>query len=105
MYDWIVALCFAIIANIMVLFFARARLVFRLRKNYPELRAAVGNPIEISRGVGFLWSLERHKRQLSSNDLKLLKLCLLLVYICMGMIAVFMILVFMWFPYTHGAAN
>lgn len=105
MYDWIVALCFAIIAVMVVLFFARARLVFRLRKNYPELHAVVGSPIEISRGVGFLWSLERRKTQLSSDDLRLLRLCLLLVYICMAAITIFMILVCMWFPHTLGAAN
>ena len=105
MYDWIFVLCFVIIVVMVVLFFARARLVFRLRKNYPELHAAVGSPIEISRSVGFLWSLERRKMLLSSDDLRLLKLCLLLVYICMVVIIAFMILAFIWFPHMLGAAN
>lgn len=105
MFNLITVLCFIIIAIMVVLFIARARLVFRLRENYPRLHADVGSPIELSRGIGFLWRLERCEAQLSSGDLRLLKFCLALAYISVVAIMLFMILVFLWFPRTLGAGN
>lgn len=102
-FDFITALCFFTIAVMVALFIVRTKLVYRLRENYPQLHACVGRPIEISRSIGFLWRLERHKVQLSKKDLNLLRLNLLLVYTSMVTITLFMILVFIWFPYTMGS--
>lgn len=102
-FDLIAGLCFLTIAVMVALFIVRTKLVFRLRENYPQLHASVGSPIELSRSISFLWRLERYQVQLSAEDLKLLRLSLILVYTSMVTIPLFMILVFVWFPHTLGS--
>ena len=102
-FDLIAGLCFLTITVMVLLFIVRAKLVFRLRENYPQLYASVGSPIELSRSIGFLWRLEHYQAQLSANDLRLLRFSLILVYMSMGTITLFMVLVFFWFPHTLGS--
>lgn len=102
---FISALCFFIMTVMILLFILRTKLVRRLRNNYPRLYVDVGSPMCLSRSVGFLWCLDRYRAQLSTEDLKLLRLSLVLVYINMLTITLFMILVFVWFTDTSGTTR
>jgi hypothetical protein len=69
-----------LMAALTALFITRAKLIFRLRENYPNLYSNIGRPAGFSRSIEFLWQLRPYQSELSARDLKLLRLNLALFY-------------------------
>lgn len=79
--------------SMVMLFIFSTKLIYRLRYKYPDIYISVGRPSEFSRNINFLWRLKPYEDQLSPDDVKLLRLNLILVYICTAVVFLFVVYV------------
>lgn len=92
--NFIIVLWLFLITIVIALSITRTRLIYVLRENYSALYVNVGCPVGFSRSISFLWRLQPYRNQLSSKDLKLLRLNLALVYASVVTTLLFVICLF-----------